>query len=245
MSEITGHLLGVDCSREAPVLRALMTAVDAGVRVIDVGDPERSEIRKIFRELRGVAHELHPIVRLNLRGRSMRTAVDAAHRALGATAPGCCLIPNQFANRLSKLRTVVEEEVGICDPSPAFLTRWRTGLDAAVSIRTNLHGILFLAPYLRASGNRPVFLGWDPIRSIENAVQLAPLSAAADAAGISLAGLALGLPLYTPGVTTVLIPAVDSVETSKFIEAAMNLNPDSRLMASFLDLVFTEADIER
>jgi hypothetical protein len=64
---------------------------------------------------------------------------------------------------------------------------------------------------------------------------------AAMAAGLSLQSLAIGIPLYTRGISAVLLPASEPGEVRDLIRGATLVNPDSILMREFLDSSFLKA----
>jgi hypothetical protein len=229
--------------RALPDLRAIdpfvEAAVDAGVRLVDVGDAADPGIARLFRRMRRFT-DLCVLVRLgDLRGTTMTAALEEIRRALAVDRLDYCFIRAEDASATGGLREHGETDVvntwGVWDPPPEFLPEWTSGVGAAVSIGCDILTVDGLHPYLSSAVGRPVFLRWDGRLPSESGAMSTSTRAAAEAAGLSLRSLGLGIPLYTPGVSAVLLSAENPEETIDVIRGATSLNPESLLMREFLD----------
>lgn len=237
--------LGLDCGRGLPAdLRTaesiLRAAVEAGVRMIDVGNGCQPGIKELLRHKWDLPGDLQFITRLDRRDdRPVKTAVDEIRIALDLDFIDYCLLTTYSAADLRSLCDLAAAGVigrtGVYDPGHSFLDAWRAGTGGAVSLQSGLLNYDGLSPYTRTAQMRPVFVRWDLRMPKAAAARLSSVRDAAHAAGLSLPLLGLCIPLYTPGVTAVLISTRAPGDAGKILRDALSLNPDSELMREFLD----------
>ncbi|WP_242905053.1 hypothetical protein [Actinomadura terrae] len=232
------------------------TAAATGAPLIDVGDGRRPGLGGLLRDIRRAHSRPWLIVRLTDRGgwtaRRIRRAADDVRTRLDTDFLDHLLFPGGDPVAVDTARALIADgivgSVGIWDDGPGVPDipgipgRDHVGSHhrrcTTLSIQADLLGFDRLRPIFlaaRETGKNPVFLRWD-LRIPPAAVPLlAPLEAAAKDAGMTLPALGLGLPLYTPGVTAVLLPPDDPADTLEHIRGAVNLNPDSLIMRDFID----------
>lgn len=241
--------LGLDCGSGLPAdSRAACVewhdALAAGIRHIDVGEGEHPAIGQFLRDVH--RDDLSIIVRLHHRAATeVATTVAKVQQRLGVDRLDYCLVPAEHVRAAGALDGLVRSGAiagwGVWDPPESFLPVWRSGVAAALSYRSDLSGFGRLNPYVWAAGGRPVFVRWDP--RLPRGTEAVPPSVidAAMAAGLSLQSLAIGIPLYTRGISAVLLPASEPGEVRDLIRGATLVNPDSILMREFLDSSFLKA----
>jgi hypothetical protein len=239
-------VLGLDCTRGLPadgraVRAVIAAAIDAGVRIIDVGDARQPGIGGLFRDLGRAASGLSLIARLgDLPRRAIPAAVDEVRRSLAVDRLDFCLIRGSSAGVIEAARELAGDgrghvgAIGVWDPGISFVPRWEAGTGAAISLPSGLLTMDQLNPFLRTAQGRPVFVRWD--LRVPPAVAVPPaVRSAMTAAGISLPALGLSIPLYTPCISAILLPAGGPGELPAWMRSASAVNPDSRLMRDFLD----------
>jgi hypothetical protein len=225
----------------------LQEALESGAGWIDVGNAGRPHVRELLREVRWAAPRVNIIVRANItEPDSARTAAREILAALDIDFAEHFLLPGSIAKDPVVAGELSEDlsasglvgSVGVWTPNgkcEEYLSHWRDGVGQALSLQADILTLYRLRPYLQAAQSRPVFLRWNfripPLSALP-----APLRPALEAAGLTLDALALGLPLYTPGVTAVLLPTDRPAETLMHLRGATRLNPDSLLMGTFLDM---------